>query len=309
MVVTLNQADLQEARRLNEIVEAMHYTEVWKVYGLSEKGRWREDENIVQNSPIIRFTPAHPEQLDKICSDAFFAPEQGVLFDLGDTYSSKALIEYLGSLGYGLDQVNAIFMTHLHTDHFGKPELFTHLGQRIPVYSSPEEISSYQSQPLNALEVCFRWQGVRHSDDTNVARQGLLVRNSNKYNGQLVGLKDVDTITGLKVREMRIDDLSDGPLPEGELGYITFPNHHSSCDTVYVLGKYLFIGDVLAEKSGPLGNTDNEEYAVNAREIGSRLINRQLLGLGFKIIPGHDKKYYSDKIITLSGELSEYAPS
>ncbi|MFH1505515.1 MAG: hypothetical protein ABIE94_00820 [archaeon] len=93
--VTFTREDLAKAQKIMARYENTPHEEIWTPLGLD--GRiWRPGEQVIEDSPIIRFTPTNPlEIIDRICSDVFFLPDYGALIDLGDAYSTKALIESL----------------------------------------------------------------------------------------------------------------------------------------------------------------------------------------------------------------------
>jgi len=137
MTLELTKDDFKRAEELLRAAESRHFTELWTAYGL-ERRKWSEDPEVIRNSPVIRFTPASPDDLERICCDSFFLPEYGALIDIGDQYSTKALIENLNALGYSLDAIHSIYLTHTHADHFGRPELFVNKDGPIPVLTSVE---------------------------------------------------------------------------------------------------------------------------------------------------------------------------
>lgn len=306
MVVELGELDLDEALRLKEYFWNLHHTDIWRVYALGEQRKWSNDPDIIKNSKLIKFTPARPVSIDKICCDVFFLPKQGVVFDLGDPYSTKALIESLDSLGYTLNDIKQVYLTHTHTDHIGMPELLKRDSERIPVFMSESEHEAYMTDPLNALEVGFRWKQIGAQYDTNAPRHGLLVRDPEEYMNQFQILTDGMRLHGVTQRSISISNLLSTDLEENEIGYYTLPNHHQAGETIYVVDKCIIIGDVLAPNVGPLGNFDKEDYQRRVKNIKGNIINKDVLRAGYAICPGHGTDYYDGKEITLSGERSEF---
>ena len=306
--ITLTKADLAEAQRLLQHYAGLDHKEIWTPLGLDGK-KWSPEESVIAHSPIIRITLAHPEAIDKICCDVYFLPEYGALFDLGDTYSTKALIECLDSLGYGLDKINAVFLTHMHSDHFGNPALLKALLRRrsnaIPVLLSRQELAAYKASPLDALEASFRWMRKGDTDDFGVGIQALLVGDPSVYANQLSALEDGVNVNGLVCREKNLDTLFARPFAKDELRYAVFDKHHQAGDTIYVVGRCIILGDVFASLIGPLGNSNQNEYLDKITEI-KRVVVSQGMSKGFVLCRGHSTEFNENKDVTLSGHISVY---
>ncbi|MBU1246330.1 MAG: MBL fold metallo-hydrolase [Nanoarchaeota archaeon] len=301
MVVIYTQEDLDKVEEQMRSYESKLASDIWNILGLDGK-KWSGDSKVIKDSPIIRFTPANLDTLEKICCDVYFVPEKdpsdpskkGVLFDLGDPFSTKALIESLDFLGYGLEDIGAVYLTHMHADHCGNiSQLLNSIKKGPPVLMPQQEFNVYHENPLDVLEPSFRW---KHKGDEEYVNpnNGLLLKDPSKYDGQLKVLRDGKIVNGFRHKRVELSDLSN--LCEGELGYAVFDQHHQAGDTVYVLGNFIFLGDALGLRTGPLGNKDKYAYSANVKRIKRWVVKG--MSKGFIPCLGHSAAYIGSKDIS-----------
>jgi glyoxylase-like metal-dependent hydrolase (beta-lactamase superfamily II) len=195
-----------------------------------------------------------------------------ILIDAGFPGSRDGVLESLRRLGFGVDDVRAILLTHAHIDHFGSAIWFakTH---GTPVYCHAAEVGHSKREYLeqaSPVDIAKHiWQPRYLGWSVAVARKGALTR---------VGIPSTQALT---------EDVAAG-LPGAPVAIPT-PGHtggHCSfvVDGVLVAGDALVTGHPLAPRGGPqllpkLFNHDQDGCMRSLAALG--LLDTEVL------LPGH----------------------
>lgn len=97
------------------------------------------------------------------------APSGGILIDVG--VSAKRADEALSAAGIDVERIDAVFVTHEHTDHINGLRVFLKRHRNISVYASPKTLA--EMERLNALpEEC----DAREISSDGVESAGMFIR-------------------------------------------------------------------------------------------------------------------------------------
>jgi glyoxylase-like metal-dependent hydrolase (beta-lactamase superfamily II) len=197
-----------------------------------------------------------------------------MLIDAGFPGSRDDVLASLRQLGFGIDDVRAILLTHAHIDHFGSAIWFAK-NHGTPVYCHADEVGhskrEYLEQAGPADILPHIWQPRWLKWTVAISRKGGMVRD------------------GIPTTQALTEDVAAG-LP-GSPRSIPTPGHtggHCSFvfDGVLVSGDALVTGHPLARRRGPqllpaLFNHDQEGCVRSLAALG-------MLGTGV-LLPGHGR--------------------
>jgi glyoxylase-like metal-dependent hydrolase (beta-lactamase superfamily II) len=182
-----------------------------------------------------------------------------VLVDTGFPGSRDDVLASMRGLGFGIDDLTAILLTHAHIDHFGSAIWFakTH---GTPVYCHADEVGharrEYLEQASPADIVAHIWQPRWLRWSMAITRKGGLVRD---------GIPTARTLT-----EEAAAALPGGPRPIPSPGHTT--GHCSFVvDRVLISGDALVTGHPLLRGTGPqlLPGLFNHDQAGCVRSLGA----------------------------------------
>ena len=195
-----------------------------------------------------------------------------MLIDAGFPGSRDDVVASLQELGFGVDDVRAILLTHAHIDHFGSAIWFakTH---GTPVYCHAEEVGHSKREYLeqaSPVDVAKRiWQPRYLAWTVAITRKGAL---THEGIGSTAALTE-DVAAGLPGTPMAI------PTPGHTGGHCSFV-----VDGVLVSGDALVTGHPLLSREGPqllptLFNHDQDGCVRSLAALG--LLDTEVL------LPGH----------------------
>ena len=195
-----------------------------------------------------------------------------VLIDAGFPGNRDDVLTSLGQLGFGVDDLRAILLTHAHVDHFGSAIWFakTH---GTPVYCHAAEVGHAKRdylEQVSPLDVAKRiWQPRFMTWTVAITRRGGLVRD---------GIPSAQPYTEDVAAELPGTPMA-VPTPGHTGGHCSFV-----VDGVVVSGDALVTGHPVSSRSGPqllpgLFNHDQDRCVRSLSALG-RLDSEVLL-------PGH----------------------
>ena len=195
-----------------------------------------------------------------------------MLIDAGFPGSRDDVLDSLRQLGYGIDDVRAILLTHAHIDHFGSAIWFakTH---GTPVYCHADEVGHAKREYLeqaSPVDVVTRiWQPRWLKWSIAISRKGAFTRDGIPTARALTE----DVAAGLPGAPMAI------PSPGHTGGHCSF-----IVDGVLVSGDALVTGHPVATRSGPqlLPGLFNHDQAGCVRSLSAlAMLDTDVL------VPGH----------------------
>jgi glyoxylase-like metal-dependent hydrolase (beta-lactamase superfamily II) len=194
------------------------------------------------------------------------------LIDAGFPGSRDDVLGSLRQLGFGIEDVRAIVLTHAHIDHFGSAIWFA-AEHGTPVYCHADEVGhskrEYLEQPSPVDIAAHVWQPRWLKWSVAITRKGGMVRNGIPTTRALTE----DVAAGLPGAPMAI------PTPGHTGGHCSFV-----VDGVLVSGDALVTGHPVALRRGPqllpaLFNHDQERCVRSLAALS--MLNTDVL------LPGH----------------------
>ncbi|BBY80585.1 MBL fold metallo-hydrolase [Mycolicibacterium pulveris] len=195
-----------------------------------------------------------------------------LLIDAGFPGSREDVLESLRRLGFGVDQLRAILLTHAHIDHLGSAIWFSKT-HGIPVYSHAAEVGHAKREYLeqaSPLDIAKHvWHPRYLAWTVAITRKGALTREGIPATRPLTE----DVAAGLPGRPMAI------PTPGHTGGHCSYV-----VDGVLVSGDALVTGHPLAPRQGPqlLPQLFNHDQHGCVRSLGAlAMMDAEVL------LPGH----------------------
>jgi glyoxylase-like metal-dependent hydrolase (beta-lactamase superfamily II) len=195
-----------------------------------------------------------------------------ILIDAGYPGSRADVLASLGELGFGVDELRAILLTHAHIDHFGSA-IWLAKTHGTPVYCHAEEVGHSKREYLeqaSPLGVAMRaWQPRWLKWSMTISRMGAFTRE------------------GIPTTQALTEEVAAG-LPGAPKAVPTHGHTGGHCsfvvDGVLVAGDALVTGHPVSTRSGPqllpdLFNHDQQGCVRSLAALG--LLDTEVL------LPGH----------------------